>query len=169
MSAGMDTRYAERIEGIASLAAAAILAVAVGFAVSRLTPSVVTVAGAAAATLFIALLALRSIAPGDAIFPLGEFAPADLAFEQPDELLLTEADRIDPPAGDDELVLDDILANMGEDSRVVRLFDATAMPTLGQLRAQVERHLGQTRAVREAPDASAALHEALAELRSSLR
>jgi len=71
-------------------------------------------------------------------------------------------------AGDDELVLNDILANLGEDSRVVRLFDASAMPTPAQLRAQIDQHLTR-QASREAPDASAALHEALAELRSSLR
>lgn len=165
----MDARSAQRIEGIASFAAAAILAVAVGFAVSRVTPSMMTVGGAAASALAIALLALRSIAPGQEEFSLGQFAPAELVFEEIDELLLTEADRIDSSAGDDELVLDDILANMGEDSRVVRLFDASAMPTPGQLRARVDRHLDQTRAASEAPDASAALHEALAELRLSLR
>jgi hypothetical protein len=169
MKAGMDARFAQRIEGIASLAAAAILAAAVGFAVSRLTPSTVTVAGAAASALFIALSALRSIGPTNGEFSLGQFAPAELAFEKIDELLLTEADRIDSSAGDDELMLDDILANMGEDSRVVRLFDASAMPTPGQLRARVDQHLGQPRAASEAPDASAALHEALAELRLSLR
>ena len=168
MKAGMDTRHVQRIEGIASLAAAAILAAAVGFAVSRLTPSMVTVAGAAASALCIALLALRSIAPGDHEFSLGQFALGELEFEELDELLLTEADRVDS-AGGDELVLDDILANLSDDSRVVRLFDASAMPTPGQLRARVDRHLGQARAASEAPDASAALHEALAELRSSLR
>jgi len=169
MSAWMDTRVAERIEGIASFAAATVLAVAVGFAVSRLTPSMTTVGGAAASALFIALLVLRSIAPGAGEFSLVPFGPAELAFEELDELLLTEADRIDTSAGDDELVLDDILADLGDDSRVVRLFDASAMPTPGQLRARVDRHLGQTRAASDAPDASAALHEALAELRLSLR
>ena len=165
----MDTRHVLRIEGIASLAAAVILAAAVGFAVSRLTPSLVAVGGAAAAALFLGLLALRSIAPGEETFPLAPFALAELEFEELDELLLTEADRVDSPTGDDELVLDDILANLGEDSRVVRLFDASAMPTPGQLRARVDRHLGQARAAHAASDASAALHDALAELRLSLR
>jgi hypothetical protein len=165
----MDTRHVQRIEGIASLAAAVILAAAVGFAVSRLTPSMVTVGGAATVGLFIGLLALRSLAPNDEAFPLAPFALAELEFEELDELLLTEADRVDSSAGDDELVLDDVLANLGEDSRVVRLFDPSAMPTPGQLRAQVDRHLGQARAANSASDASAALHEALAELRLSLR
>ena len=169
MSAGMDTRRAQLFEGIASLVAAAILAAAVGYTVGRLTPSAVTVAGAAASALFISLLLLRSIEPGDREFALGEFAAADLAFEELDELLLTEADKVDSSTGDDELVLDDVLADPGEDSRVVRLFDASAMPTPGQLRARIDRHLGQTRAPGKAPDAKAALHEALAELRLSLR
>jgi hypothetical protein len=168
MSAGMDTRHVQQIEGIVSLAAAVILSAAVGFAVSRLTPSLVTVGGAAASTLFIALLVLRSIAPGDEAFPLAPYVLTELEFEELDELLLTEVDRVHAPGGDDELVLDDILANLGEDSRVVRMFDAAAMPTPGELRAQVNRHLDQARASK-APDASAALHEALAELRQSLR
>ena len=162
----MDTRFVQRIEDFASLAAAAILAAAVGFAVSRLTPSIVAVGGVAASALAVALVALRSIEAGDAEFSLGQFAPAELAFEELDELLLTEADRIDSLA-DDELVLDDVLANLGEDSRVVRLFDRSTMPIPGQLKARIDRHLGQTRA--QAPDASAALHEALAELRHSLK
>jgi len=168
MKAGMNIRHVDRIEGITSLAAAVILAAAVGFAVSRLTPSIVAAGGAAASALFIALLALRSIAPGDEAFPLAPFALAELEFEEFDELLLTEADRVHASTDDDELVLDDILANLGEDSRVVRLFDASAMPTPAQLRAQIDQHLTR-QASREAPDASAALHEALAELRSSLR
>jgi len=169
MSAGMDTRRTQLIEGIVSLVAAAILAAAVGYAVGRLTPSMVTVGGAAASALFISLLVLRSIGPSDREFALGQFALAELAFEELDELLLTEADKIDSSTGNNELVLDDVLANLGDDSRVVRLFDAAAMPTPGQLRARIDRHLDQARPASEAPDASAALHEALAELRSSLR
>jgi len=165
----MDVRLAQRIEGIASLAAAVILAVAVGFAVSRLTPSPVAIGGTAASALVVAVLTLRAIAPSDESFPLTSFAPAELVFEEIDELLLTDADRVDPSSGDGELVLDDVLANLEEDSRVVRLFDPSAMPTPCQLRARIDRHLGRTPHEATAPDASAALHEALAELRSSLR
>ena len=169
MGAGMDTRFAQRVEGIASLAAAAILAAAVGFAAGRLTPSLVAVGGAAASTLFITLLALRSIEPGDREFPVAQFAPAELAFEELDELLLTEADRLESPAADDVLVLEDVLDTPGEDSRVVRLFDASAMPTPGQLKDRIDRHLRQPQQGAGLPDASAALHEALAELRLSLK
>lgn len=165
----MDTRYAQRVEGIANLMAAAILAAAVGFAVGRLTSSLVTVGGAAASVLFITLLALRSIEPGESEFPVAQFAPAELAFEEPDELLLTEADRLESPGDDDVLVLDDVLDNLGEDSRVVRLFDASRMPTPGELKVRIDRHLGQAPQGAGLPDASAALHEALAELRLSLK
>jgi len=165
----MEERLAQRIEGIASLAAAVILAVAVGFAVSRLTSSAIAIGGTAASALVVAMLALRAIAPTDEAFPLTSFAPAELVFEEIDELLLTEADRVRSSSTGDELVLDDVLANLGEDSRVVRLFDPSAMPTPGQLRARIDRHLGRTQHESVAPDASAALHEALAELRSSLR
>jgi hypothetical protein len=165
----MDAGQAQRIETIASVAAAAILAAAVAFAASRVT-SVVASGAAAAAALFVALLVLRSLEPDARDFSLAQFAPAELDIEDLDELLLTEADLLDhaEQSGADELVLDDILANLGEDSRVVRLFDASAMPTPGQLRARIDRHLGQTKPD-GLPDASAALHDALAELRLSLK
>lgn len=99
-----------------------------------------------------------------------------------EELFLTDADRVDPTAarGDDQpLVLDDILAEIGPDARVVRLFDRKAMPapklTPGQLQSRIADHLadGAPRFAPSnpptAPDASQALSDALAELRRSLR
>ena len=83
-----------------------------------------------------------------------------------DELVLTDADRLH---GAEALVLDDILAEIGPDSRVVRLFDRSAMPTPGQLRSRIDRHRGQAAAPASNPDASQALSNALAELRRSLR
>jgi hypothetical protein len=83
-----------------------------------------------------------------------------------DELILTDADRLHVG---DALVLDDILAEIGPDSRVVRLFDRSAMPTPAQLRSRIDRHRGQAAAAANAPDASQALSDALAELRRSLR
>jgi len=91
-----------------------------------------------------------------------------------DELLLTDADRVDAP-----LELDDILAELGPESRVVRLFDRKSMPrpapTPGQLHARIADHLGDG-TPRSVPsnlspssDASQALSAALAELRRSLR
>lgn len=168
----MDTRVVEWIEGIASFGAAAIFAVAVAYAVSRLTPSALPIGAVAAAALFFAMQILRSIAPDEREMPLAEFEPAELVIEDWDELLLTEAERIDEghsPDADDELVLDDVLAELGEESRVVRLFDRSAMPTPGQLRTRIDRHLNQAHAQEASSDASEALHEALAKLRHSLK
>jgi hypothetical protein len=85
-----------------------------------------------------------------------------------DELLLSEADRL-KPAASEPLVLDDILAEIGPDSRVVRLFDRRSMPTPGQLQSRIDGHLRQAGGSPSVPDASEALSNALAELRRSLR
>ena len=91
-----------------------------------------------------------------------------------DELILTEADRVGAPDelllrdADRLLVLDDVLAQISPDSRVVRLFDRKAMPTPGQLKSRIDDHLGKS-APQAQSDASQALSDALAELRRSLR
>ena len=166
----MDTRHVERIENIASFAAAAVLAVAVASVVGRLFVSTVAASAGAVAAFASAWYLLRSIGPSEAELSLAQFVPAELALEESDELLLTERDQFVPklpPA--DELLLDDVLARLGAESRVVRLFDASAMPTPGQLRTRIDRHLNQTQSNAGSADASQALHAALAELRSSLK
>lgn len=85
------------------------------------------------------------------------------------ELILTDADRLQPSSTTEPLELDDILANLGPDSRVVRLFDPAAMPTPGQLKTRIDRHLRQEAAPVQPSDAAQALADALAELRRSLR
>jgi hypothetical protein len=84
---------------------------------------------------------------------------------EPDELLLTERYE----AAEEPLVLDDILEQLSPDSRVVRLFDPAAMPTPAQLKSRIDRHLDGATPEVQAPDASQALHEALAELRRAIR
>jgi hypothetical protein len=87
-----------------------------------------------------------------------------------EELLLTDADRLEPCSTHaDPLILDDILAEIGPDARVVRLFDRRAMPTPGQLKSRIDCHLDQGSPKSGASDASQALSDALAELRRSLR
>ena len=88
-----------------------------------------------------------------------------------DELVLTDEDRLKPSLQDHDgmLELDDILAEIGSDARVVRLFDRKAMPTPGQLKSRIDSHLEQGHVAGCAPDASQALSDALAELRRSLR
>ena len=67
------------------------------------------------------------------------------------------------------LELADVLAQLPPDSRVVRLFDVAAMPTAGQLQARIERHLKGDSPQPAPADATDALHQALADLRRSLR
>jgi hypothetical protein len=56
-----------------------------------------------------------------------------------------------------------------QESRVVHLFDPASMPSAEEMMARIDRHLdGQTSAAQSA-DAAQALHEALAELRRSIR
>jgi hypothetical protein len=90
---------------------------------------------------------------------------------RPPELLLTTVQMLQPqpPSCDDELLLVDVLAKLQPDSRVVQLFDRARVPTAGELKARIDRHLSQARpAVGEQPDASQALYDALADLRRSL-
>jgi hypothetical protein len=117
----------------------------------------------------------------DRLMPQDELLLTD-RLTSADELLLTDSDRVDPaakPADQGPLVLDDILAEIGPEARVVRLFDRRAMPvpgpTPGQLQLRIADHLGDgappsTPSNTPAPsDASQALSAALAELRRSLR
>jgi hypothetical protein len=102
-------------------------------------------------------------------FALREFALGGIEEAEEDELLLTELTElllVETVKTDDELLLDDRLAEPEPDSRVVRLFDPRTMPTAGELHARVERHLSKGAAY---PDATAELHDALTALRNSLR
>ena len=65
----------------------------------------------------------------------------------------------------EELELDDVLAAIEPESRVVQLFEAT--DTAGEMQARIDRHLRSS--PREVPDATQELHDALAALRRSLR
>lgn len=107
----------------------------------------------------------------EALEPTGELL---LTERVADELVLTDDDRVGPAEelvlGDEDrlLVLDDVLAEIGPESRVVRLFDRKSMPTAGQLKTKIDDHLRNGSAAAQ-PDASQALSDALAELRRSLR
>ncbi len=107
--------------------------------------------------------ALRGIDPTPA-FDVAAFKCSDFAPAEADELVLTDADRLAPA----ELLLDRALVHIGPGSRVVRLFEPAAMPTPGELKARIDRHLTAGHQTPNA-DASGALFEALSELRRSLR
>jgi hypothetical protein len=173
----------ERIESVVDRVAAIVFAAAVGFSAfsfvqDRLTPAqLFACVGAAVLSAFVMTVRfLRGIRAKPPAFELRTFQFPEFGFDDPEELLLTdqvelvltEADRLRQKV--DELVLDDILARLGPDSRVVRLFDPAAMPTPGQLNARIEQHLRSDEPpAAPSTDASEALHQALSELRRSLR
>jgi hypothetical protein len=168
----MSGRAVERIETVVDTLAAAAFAAAMGYAVGCLLYDTVghsqlevAAATALVASYLLCIRALRKVAATAPRLSLPEFAVAALESVALDELVLTDADRL-YPEGDEPLVLDDILAEIRPDSRVVRLFDPSAMPTPGQLKGRIDRHLDEGSAA--PPDASEALFEALAELRRSL-
>jgi hypothetical protein len=189
----MRGRRQERIEAIVDHGAAAVLGAAVAAALFLLLPAGVAQQGrisAAAAcaivAFWLAAKALRKVGVRTPQFVLRPFEFSQLEFDPVEELVLTDADRLKHtiaqladelvltdadrllPAGD-VLVLDDILAELGPDSRVVRLFDPAAMPTPGQLNARIEQHLRGVSCPAAPADASQALYEALNELKRSLR
>lgn len=165
----MDARLATWIEGIVDAGAAACLAGAAGYLAFRFGSSLATLCALVAAVLLGGWLGLRTVGHGPATFVLGPFAVAPfLVGEECDELVLTESDRLRDSASSeapDELLLDDVLAKLEDFSRVVRLFDRSAMPTPGELKNRIDQHLDRSPAL----DASQALHDALSELRRSLR
>lgn len=153
------------VETAADAAAAALFAGALAFAGSAVVGA--NAAAVACAAFAGAFALLRTVSPGEATHPLPAFDPVDAPAEV-HELLLSE-EMIFEAAGErtDVLVLDDVLARIGPDSRVVRLFDPDRMPTPGELKATIDRHLRGTD--QGVPDASQALSDALAQLRRSLR
>ena len=84
-------------------------------------------------------------------------------------LLLTERYEGPRPTSEEPLWLDDILAKLSSDSRVVRLFDPATMPTPGQLKSRIDEHLDHEATPEQHAEGVQALHDALAELRRSLR
>jgi hypothetical protein len=152
----------ERIEAGVDAAAAAVYAVGTAAVLSLLGASSAYTALGVAVAFGGCLYGLRSIEPEYLDFKVPTFEAQGLDPVEADELFLTEADLAS--AQDDALVLDDILAEVDPESRVVSLFDRDAMPSPAQLKARIDEHLRGERT----PDASQALHEALAELRRSL-
>ena len=172
-----------RMESLAERGASIVLGGAVAYAALRWLAATIVepqlalfAAVAGVISCFICLRALKALAERGPQFAVPIFNVNELdGFERdelllterlPDELLLTDADRLDSAV---PLELDDILARIGPDSRVVRLFDRKAMPTPGQLKTRIDSHLEQAAPSHAQPDASQALSDALAELRRSLR
>jgi hypothetical protein len=173
----MRAADAQRIEAGIGYVAAASFASAVGFAgfhagqalVGR-TEMIAVGAISALAAWPLAFLLLRMLEGRPRPFSQPLFEMADIEpIVEPDELVLTEADRFAPEADDEALLLEDVLAEIAPDSRVVRLFDPSAMPSPGALRDRIDRQTRGGLSQPPPPDASDALFAALAELRRSLR
>lgn len=132
---------------------------------------------------FVTAFAAMRIVPGEARqLALPDFEPAvvpdeilllDVRYEALDELLLDQPQFktpfVEESAAVAELLLDDPLLAPGADSRVVQLFAGDRIPTAGQLKHRIDRHLADGARRGAATDASDVLSQALAELRRSLR
>lgn len=166
------------------LAPAALMNFAVAFAVATLvgrSPHAGLAAEAAVAAglagFLLAWLALRRFGSAEPRLALPRFDLPAVECEPEndagrDELLLTQvvASGGRVAGGEqDELLLDDIVETIGPESRVVRLFQPDGVPTAGELRARIDRHLRSGSPQPPPPDATRALHEALVALRQSLR
>jgi len=177
----------DRIETSTERFASASFGAAVGYAAYVGLGALVTLpelAVCAVAAAIVANLAcsrtLRAFSRGGAQFKVRAFDVREIEPIE-DELQLTDADRVEPAElvltdaerldlrHPEPLELDDVLAELGPDSRVVRLFDRKAMPTPGQLKSRIDHHHGQGASAAAHSDASQALSDALAELRRSLR
>lgn len=148
----MSKAHDDNLGWLFDLGGASALAGAAGFAFSKLGPPDYLPFGAAvaASVAFLgAFSVLRRIGGEPVALPISDFAPAEVPVEPEPEALL----------------LEDILASTGPDSRVVRLFAPDQMPTAGQLQERIDRHIGDA----HDGDAADALHQALADIRKALR
>lgn len=145
------------------------LAVATAWAGWRLGLPTILSLGLGAAALAVGIAAFRLAGRGASI-AIRDFQPAQFESIEPDELLLEEKDSI--------LELHDRIEEADPDSRVVRLFERHD-PTPGELVDRIVDFLSEGKRQdpvaqppvghHRLPDASAALHDALANIRASLR
>ena len=161
------------------VAPAAIFGGSVGFATAAYLAEpllAITPVSAGAAAFGAVWLGLSKFASPTARFPISEFEEPQVDYEQSAlSELLEQADVVgiveqlgassdQKPA--EELVLDDVLAAVEADSRVVRLFEPN--DTAGEMHSRIEDHL-RSAPRQTPPDATQELHDALAALRRSLR
>lgn len=169
MRSAADTSIEHWLDALAT----AIFTAAVSFALAKLAPGLGLGIVVASLLAFAGCWVSLHRIPADSRLPLPKFDLVHPAFEDHAEdeeieaLILTEEDIFALPA--DELLLDDVLEEPGSDSRVVRLFAPGQLPTPGELKASIDRHLHARGHPTAIPDASEALSEALDQLRRSLR
>jgi hypothetical protein len=170
----MKAAAAQRIEKIVDSVASALFATAVGYAAhSWLGPRVgdpLLALESGAATAIALLLSHRMLSvvrPDTRQRPLAIFDVREIEEMPAEEEPLELVDIFEP--SEEPLDLHDILAELGSESRVVRLFDRAAMPTPGELKDRIDGRFDEMPDAVRSADAAQALHEALAELRRSLR
>jgi len=171
-----------QLDWLVELMGAAAPAVAAAFAAARLAPvngwpiDIAVLAGFCG--MFVAAFAAMRAVPAEARkLALPDFDPMagpdvlllDQPLEELDELLLDRPLMEAEVEAVAELLLEDALPAPQPDSRVVQLFAPGRMPTAGQLRDRIDRHLADGDSGSRQSDASDALSQALAELRRSLR
>ena len=189
------TQNRGRLDWLVEIAGAAALATAAAFAATKFapvygwSPSIAVLSGFGG-MFAVAFVAMRIVPPETHQLALRDFDLAaeldndsradgslddvlllDDLYAVPDEFYLDQpqiAVRFKAVA---ELLLDDPLPAPSPDSRVVQLFAEGRMPTAGQLKHRIDRHLASDSGPVDdvAIDATDALTDALAELRRSLR
>ncbi len=162
----MDGERIVRIEASVDSVAAAFYAAATALVLHLLNASNGYIAVGAAVAFTGCFYGLRSIEPEYVAYPQPAFEPRPFEVLSLDDLVLTDVMQ---PVSDEALVLDDILAEIGPESRVVRLFDRDGMPMAGSFDDRGEQHPGGEGPGSAPADASQGLLDALSELRRSLR
>ena len=161
-----DVRDSGRFDWLIELAGATAPAAAAGFAALKLAPG--WTLAAVLAAFAPAYLVMRLVRPEPRPHRLPAFELDAVEFPpQLAELLLDQVHVEESEI----LLLEDALPSPPSDSRVIRLFAVDSMPTAGELKNRIDRHLATAPrpVVQQIPDASDALFEALADLRRSLR
>lgn len=170
-----------RFDWLVELGGASALGLAAGFAALKAAPSL-ALPGPAAMTaggfafFGLGMMAMRAVRPESPEHALEGFAIEPIAV---DELLLDEIFEepllLDDVYEDGALLLDDPLVDPEPAARVVQLFATQPMPTPGELKDRIDRHLAGAPRQPSAPmpppqaDASEALFAALNDLKRSLR
>lgn len=168
-----------RFDWLAELGGASALGLAAGFSALAAAPSLglapaASMVFAAAGGFALGLAAMRAVRPEARSHALPALAVPSLE-EEPLLLedVVAEPLLLDQIFEDCALLLEDRLAEPEADSRVVHLFAALPMPTPGELRDRIDRHLAGAQRVpppgRPPPDATQALFAALDDLKRSLR
>ena len=162
-----------RLDWLVELGGASALAGASGYAALKLQPALgVPAAVAAFAVGYAMMRTVKALPRAHALpdFPVEPIEPDELLLDvvlgEEDILLLDDVFQ-----HSDALLLEEVLSEIHPDSRVIQLFAGPAIPTPGELKQRIDRHLaGAHRSAPTAqPDASQALYAALEDLRRSLR